>query len=476
MMQTRGVWIWGCGLSGLLAPMLAAAALRVVAPSAPSSVPAPMAVAEKLITHGSFEHVPVLLPKGDAQRVVLWFAGDKRGEADRMRQVEALRQDGAMVAVIDSAHLQAVLTKNNDKCGFSFGDVENLSRYLQADFQVPTYHLPLLVGDGDGAAVAYALASQAPKHELAGLLTEDFCPTQVRYDRICGAGVKLGVHALKPSALSVPWLAAIDAQTQDRCRQQSDAFVQQVPQARQFRLGVSGDALPGLLAAVRSLGARPGVSLPPIPVDLAGLPVVEVPVTPAAVSAGNANVFAIFVSGDGGWAWADQHVAGALAEAGIPVVGIDSLRYFWSERTPQGIAADLDRIYRHYSGLWKREKVVLIGFSQGADVLPAAYNRLPAPMRDQVRLTALLSLDKKVDYEFHVSSWISSRDDDGLPIVPELTKMPPAQTMCIYGEDDDDTLCPRLPKGAVQLVKLPGDHHFKGDYATVAKEILQRVN
>ncbi|XQA76047.1 virulence factor family protein [Xanthomonas sacchari] len=465
--------MWGCALGGLLAVGVAGAAPGAAATAAPRAG-APATAPEKL-SHGRFEQVPVLLPKGNAQRVVLWFAGGKHADAERMRQIEALRDDGAMVAVIDSAHLQAVLAKIDGTCGFSAGDVENFSRYVQAYFHVPTYHLPLLVGDGDGAALAYAVAAQAPKHLLAGLLTEDFCPVQVLDDQICGAGITAPARALQATALPVPWLAALDAKTRrDRCTQQSDAFLQKVAQARQFRRSASGDALPGLRAAVRSLGDRPGVSLPPTPADLAGLPVVEVPAAAGAGDADNGNVFAIFVSGDGGWAGLDQQVAGALAKAGIPVVGVDSLRYFWSERTPQGFATDLDRIYRHYSHLWQRGRVVLIGFSQGADVLPAAYNQLPEAMRDQVQLTALLSVGKTADYEFHVSNWISS-GDDGLPIAPEVAKMPPAQTLCIYGEDDDDALCPDLPKGAVQLVKLPGDHHFQGDYATLAKQILQRI-
>ncbi|MBB5877973.1 virulence factor family protein [Xanthomonas rydalmerensis] len=473
MMQKRGGWMWGCALGGLLAAGVAGAAPGAAAAAAPRAG-APAAAPEKL-SHGRFEQVPVLLPKGNAQRVVLWFAGGKHADAERTRQIEALRDDGAMVAVIDSAHLQAVLAKIDGTCGFSAGDVENFSRYVQAYFHVPTYHLPLLVGDGDGAALAYAVAAQAPKHLLAGLLTEDFCPVQVLDDQICGAGITAPARALKPTALPVPWLAALDAKSRrDRCTQQSDAFVQKVAQARQFRRSASGDALPGLRAAVRSLGDRPGVSLPPTPADLAGLPVVDVPAAAGAGDADNGNVFAIFVSGDGGWAGLDQQVAGALAKAGIPVVGVDSLRYFWSERTPQGFATDLDRIYRHYSHLWQRGRVVLIGFSQGADVLPAAYNQLPEAMRDQVQLTALLSVGKTADYEFHVSNWISS-GDDGLPIAPEVAKMPPAQTLCIYGEDDDDALCPDLPKGGPQLVKLPGDHHFQGDYATLAKQILQRI-
>ncbi len=46
--------------------------------------------------------------------------------------------------------------------------------------------------------------------------------------------------------------------------------------------------------------------------------------------------FAVILSGDGGWAGLDKKVAAALAAQGIDVVGIDSLRYFWSERTRRG--------------------------------------------------------------------------------------------------------------------------------------------
>ncbi|MBN6151997.1 virulence factor family protein [Xanthomonas sp. AmX2] len=478
-MRTRGRWSGGCACGWLLLP-----ALALAAPAASDA-----GAAEKL-SHGRFEQVPVLLPQGDAERVVLWFAGDSGGDAARRRQVEALRRDGAMVALIDSAHLQRVLAGIDGSCGFSAGDVENFSRYVQAYYHVPTYHLPLLAGDGDGAALAYAVAAQAPRQVLAGLLTEDFCPQQRLDDQICGAGLAPAAPppdaaappraaagpglggALRPVPLPIPWLAAAAANRSARCSADADAFVRQVPQARGFRRGAAGDPLPGLRAAARSLGAQPGVSLPPTPADLAGLPVVEVPAAAGADARG--PVFAIFVSGDGGWAGLDQQVAGALAKAGIPVVGVDSLRYFWSERTPQGFAADLDRIYRHYSGLWRRGRVVLIGFSQGADVLPAAYNQLPPAMRAQVQMTALLSVGKRADYEFHVANWISA-DDDGLPIAPEVAKMPGARTLCLYGKDDDDALCPQLPAGAAQVVELPGDHHFEGDYGELARQILQRI-
>lgn len=427
-------------------------------------VAGPVMAAEQ-VSHGRFERVPVLLPATPVQRVVLWFGGGGDPAAHQAR-LQALRADGAMVVDIDTRHLYGVLAKEGGRCGFSDGDVENFSRYVQAYYHVPTYKLPILGGDGDGAALAYAVATQADPDVFAGLLTEGFCPELRNATMTCGDAIK--GRALSPQALHFPWLNAAAGKASACPAQATEAFVKQVPWGRQFARSRAGSAVPGEVAAARVLGAQRGVSLPPVPQDLDGLPLVEVPAT------GQGDTFVVFVSGDGGWAGLDKEVAGALSEAGIPVVGMDSLRYFWSERTPAGFAADLDRIARYYASHWKRPKLVLVGFSQGADVLPAAINKLSPDTARMLRMTALMSPGEFADYEFHVSNWISS-GSDGLPIAPEMRRLSATGTVCIYGADDDDALCPKLPAGSAQMVKLPGDHHFEGDYDGLAKVILQHL-
>ncbi len=423
-------------------------------------------LAKEPVSHGRFEQVPVLLPDGPVQRVVLWFAGDSDA-AQRLARLQALRDDGAMVVDIDTRHLARVLAKEGGSCGFSAGDVENFSRYVQAYLHVPTYRLPILGGDGAGAALAYAVSAQAGPGVFAGLLTEGFCPRLQDAGMVCGDGVRDGKPV--PAPLAFPWLQAAPGRN-DACPAGAvDAFLQAVPLARRFRRSAGGSALPGEVAAARVLGAQRGVSLPPVPHELDGLPLVEVP------AAGGGDTFAVFVSGDGGWAGLDKEVAGALAQAGIPVVGVDSLRYFWSERTPAGFAADLERIARHYARQWQRPRLVLIGFSQGADVLPAAINRLSADTDAMLAMTALLSVGTHADYEFHVSNWLGGGSERGLPIAPEMRRLPAARTVCVYGQDDDEALCPQLPAGSAQVVRLPGDHHFKGDYTGLAQVILQRL-
>ena len=459
----------------LLARVLSVTACLSLMPPAFAAA-SPMPAGTEAVSHGRFERIPVWRPAGEPERVVIWFAGDAHA-AGRERKIAALRADGALVAVVDTAHLHQVLGKDPGKCVFSSGDVDNFSRYLQAYLHVATYHLPLLVGDGEGAALAYAVAAQAPAQTFAGVLTDGLCPASVPARSICGPGVG-EAGALAPARLPIAWLAADTGGAQCSAPLPPE-FVAQVPQARMLKRDAQGDLLPGLRAAVRSLGEQRGVSLPPPPADLQGLPVVEVPAieVPAGGSAtgvGTTDTFAIFVSGDGGWAGLDKQVAARLAQSGIPVVGVDSLRYFWSERTPAGFAADLDRIARFYAHRWQRPRVILIGFSQGADVLPAAINQLPQATRQNVAMTALLSVGKLADYEFHVSNWLGA-NDDGLPIAPEVARLDPARTVCIYGQADQDALCPQLTAQGTRRVALPGDHHFKGDYATLAQVILREL-
>jgi type IV secretory pathway VirJ component len=181
------------------------------------------------------------------------------------------------------------------------------------------------------------------------------------------------------------------------------------------------------------------------------------------------------MSGDGGWAGIDQEVAAALSAKGIPVVGLDSLRYYWTARTPSGLAADTDRMIRYYLPHFGKQRVLLIGYSQGADVLPFAVNRLPQATRARVALTAVMGMSEHALFEFHVSSWVSD-SNSGPATLPEIDRITGMPVLCIYGADESDSLCPKLDPQRFIVVKLKGGHHFDGDYANLAHQILAAAN
>jgi type IV secretory pathway VirJ component len=308
-----------------------------------------------------------------------------------------------------------------------------------------------------------------------------FCPHLAMDLPPCGGeAAKIGRSVrghgidLTPTAnLRAPWIVLQGEADRECPASQAAAFVARTRGASLVRVPKVGHLvgpdqhwMTPLVAAYRTLAVPATASVPPPPSALTDLPVVEVAAT------GDDARFAILISGDGGWAGLDKEVAGALAARGIPVAGWDSLRYFWTARTPAGFAADLDRVLRFYAEYWHRSQALVIGYSQGADVLPFALNRLPPASRRLVVHAVFLNLGQNASFEFHVGSWIGNDDTEGLPIRPEAEKLAAATTLCIYGADETDSLCPRLG-GAVRPLMLPGGHHFDGDYEALAATILQ---
>ena len=156
----------------------------------------------------------------------------------------------------------------------------------------------------------------------------------------------------------------------------------------------------------------------------------------------------------------------------MAVVGLDSLQYFWKKRTPDESAAALARVLRHYLGAWHKEKLILIGYSRGADVLPFMASRLPDDLRARVVLVALLGPALSVEFEFHVADWLGGGGSGGaLPIPPEVAKLRGLPLICVYGRDESESLCRGLDPALGAPIELPGDHHFGGDYAGIARRI-----
>jgi type IV secretory pathway VirJ component len=183
--------------------------------------------------------------------------------------------------------------------------------------------------------------------------------------------------------------------------------------------------------------------------------------------------FAVILTGDGGWAEIDKSIGAGLAAAGVPVVGWSSLRYYWTPRTPESAAVDLARIVEHYSATWNKPRVLLVGYSFGADVLPFLVNRLPRPTLARVAGVTLLGLSDTAAFEFHLSSWLGGGGEKGRPTRPEVGRMS-VPTTCVHGAEEDSP-CLGLSGPHVQVKVVGGGHHFGGEYSRLVDAILRPV-
>jgi type IV secretory pathway VirJ component len=211
--------------------------------------------------------------------------------------------------------------------------------------------------------------------------------------------------------------------------------------------------------------ASPGAAATP---SFSDLPLLEQPVRAGCT---RPAILAFLLSGDGGWASIDRKVAATFVQRGIPVVGLDSLRYFWHERTPEETARDVGAIITHYLEAWHCRQVVLVGYSFGADVLPFVANRLPPQVAGHVASLALLEPSQSATFEIHISNWLPGVVTPGLPLQPELAMLH-VPLLCLHGaaSTDEPSICHDVPHAVV--MQIGRGHHLGGDGDAIVEHIL----
>ena len=423
--------------------------------------------------------VTIERPPGAPRHVVIFLSGDggwNKGVVDMARH---LVDEEALVAGVDVTQMERQARDSRAACVASAGMLEGLSHFVQQRFGLQHYEKPVLVGYSSGATLAYATLAQAPPGTFKGAVSLGFCPDLEWSRPLCrGEGLehdaaRIGFVYRPARHLQEPWIALQGEQDQVCAATPTRDFVARVPGAEVLMLpkvghgySVERNWLPQFTGAFRKIAATAQPAQRPLPDDLRDLPLIELPARGAP-----RDVFAIMLSGDGGWAGLDQEVAAELNARGVAVVGWDSLRYFWSARSPDGAAHDLGRVIQHYARAWDKPRVLLVGYSQGADVLPFMVNRLPVSARSLVAGTALIGLSADAFFEFSVSHWIST-PAGGLPVAPEISPGRLGRVTGIYGAEEQDSLCRSIKSAGLRGVELPGGHHFDGDYARVASAVL----
>jgi type IV secretory pathway VirJ component len=432
---------------------------------------------------GRFGTVTVYIPDGKPQSVAIFLSGDGGWELGVVGMAHALADMHAVVIGVDIRQYLGALHKAAQRagapCRMLAADFESLSHQVQKEIGMGEYHVPVLVGYSSGATVVYAALVQSPPGTFAGALSLGFCADQdFGGAALCpGSGLRYTHNAqhellLAPAAnLKQPWIALQGEKDQVCDAHATEVFAAQVTGGTIVKLPLVGHGfavernwLPQLRTAYAQL-STPVEAPPERAADIKDLPLQEVH------AAGSSDEFALLLTGDGGWAGLDQELAARLAANGVPTVGLNSLKYFWTERTPVETARDVVRVLRHYLAVWHKQRVLLVGYSFGADVLPFVVNRLPPDLRARVLSVSLLGIDAHASFEVRVSDWVGG-ESGGPPTRAELAEVHQVPVLCIYGEGEEDSICPDLPAGVATREKIGRGHHFSGEYAMLAERIL----
>ena len=421
----------------------------------------------------------------DATDVVVFASGDGGWDQGFIDMVARIQRSGRIVIGFSTPEYLKRLDASTLKCGYPPQELEALSQFVQRKLDIPSYRIPMLVGYSSGASLAYVAAAQTPINTFAGVIGLGFCADLALAKPLCrqGALTKVPVKAsaqaavvrLEPIAHLVAPLEVLHGQDDDLCKLSDvETFFKRTGNANLTALpkvghgfGVVGEWFAQFSVVYKALDEKRPADDLPTAAAVAGLPLIERPIQ----SPG--DTFVVMLSGDGGWSTLTDKVAAELNSRGIPVVGWNMLKYFWSAKSPDRAGADLGAIIGHYADAWHKDVALLVGYSMGADVLPALVNRLPVAEQQRVRSIVLMAPERATDFEFHLGGWLQHVAKDATPIAPEVEKLPDGMRVtCIYGSDEADrSLCTQLDRGEATLTlqELPGAHHFDGDYAALAQ-------
>jgi type IV secretory pathway VirJ component len=479
-----------------------ASAFQTARPKSPARVPAPpskrtpppvvknapdQAWTESVLTVPIVGHATAYVPKTPASTVFLFFSGDggwNLGVVDMARRImpKAIVV-GVSYPALRKAHASSA------SCWMPSGDVEEISHAAQRELKLPEYHPPILVGYSSGATLVYELLAAAPASTFSGGMSLGFCPDLPSDHPICAAddfkptfdAGKNTAWLPKVSAMKRDWYVLNGEQDQVCLPAEMHKFLDGTAGAHFIEIPGSGHgfakpvhwgkpfdaAIDALIKTSLSPPASAGTTRPPSALEprlaTLGLPLeYRWSEQPRAV--------VIFVSGDGGWATLDDKAAIYLAAHGVSVVGVSSLRYFWSEKTPQQAGNDLRRLTDVLADM--NVPLFIGGYSFGAEVVPFILDTWPEAERRRVAGQLLIAPGQTASFEISPLNWLFRAKDTPRRVADEVRKLR-LPTLCLTGQQETppDTACDDLA-GAGELVKLPGSHHFNGKYDDVGKVML----
>jgi type IV secretory pathway VirJ component len=204
-------------------------------------------------------------------------------------------------------------------------------------------------------------------------------------------------------------------------------------------------------------------------------PFEDLPVVAFPVDTSKCDFLVLVVSGDGGWnAW-EESLRKEFIKKGIPLIGLDALKYFWKEKTPEQVTSDLSKVLDYYLRIWKKQNFILLGYSFGANIVPFIATRLKEPDKSKLVKIVLISPDPQGDFEIHFLDMLNM-DTGGYKynVADEVKKIKNTKIICMFGASEDTDRKKMFRFDPVQMIDFPGKHHFRFNFPPIIAKILEK--
>lgn len=186
---------------------------------------------------------------------------------------------------------------------------------------------------------------------------------------------------------------------------------------------------------------------------------------------GRGPVAAVYFSGDMGMRFGmGSYVAGALARAGVPVLGMSSSTAFATHRNREEVDAIVAGAMRDTLKRTGAKRLIVLGQSFGADMVRVGLVSLPPDLRARIAAVVLVVPGETAYFRADPTNIAyhgtpdadasSTRRLDWVPIT------------CIRGARETDSLCPLMLTPNVRRIALPGGHFLNNDPDLLVRTIF----
>lgn len=172
-----------------------------------------------------------------------------------------------------------------------------------------------------------------------------------------------------------------------------------------------------------------------------------------------------YISGDAGFNTFSKGVGNDFQQKGYEVAALNTKKYFWEKKTPEQTSADIEYCIVQKLQSRKNQKVILIGFSFGADVTAFVYNHFSQDLKSKVEKVFIVGPSKTTDFEIHLDEYFGAAPKGSLPVIPEINKIQGVPVTVILSDFEfkyfpyqQITLAENY-----KMIHLPGDHHYGGN-------------
>jgi type IV secretory pathway VirJ component len=180
----------------------------------------------------------------------------------------------------------------------------------------------------------------------------------------------------------------------------------------------------------------------------------------------------IFFTGDSGRSFFDKKLTDSLCANDIPLMCINSYRFFRKRKTPQqtldSILPYIDMNLRKYN----RRKFIFAGYSFGSEVVPFLYNLMTDEWKNKVEFIVLLSPSYDSDFKIHLS------DQLGLNlrrwpynVLNEIMKIGDKKIIVFWGKDEKKFEKKEFTKHNIAVLHLKGGHRHID-----VKPVIDKIN